>query len=369
MAYVDTNGPILLPLDGIGGAAGYNATTLDAAEELVVFLLRAPRTGSISKIGWRVGTVSSPVMTLDIGIEQPADAVGAPVATSVASRTLWGANTYGQENMSGASAGVRYTALTAAASVTEGDLIAVTIRASAVTSGSLTVATNISASFVGRNLYQGAYVNSAWALTDRESPVSLFYDGVGPVYTLGANAAFGTASSSSYQQSTNPNRRGCKFKFTFPAKILAIGVWLDQDVDAVLTVYDTDEYTPLATFTFDKDIRSATSNSCNWAYFATPITIAKDVFYRWAVYPNASGTNISLAKFSVANDGAYKGIAACCMGVNLISTTINNEPSSGSHSWTDTDTERYCCVFLIEQLDDGASTGGGGPIMGGMVVR
>jgi len=62
---------------------------LDAAEEHCAYIVPIPKTGTLKKIGWRVGAVASPVLTLQVSLETVLDAVGVPVATSCAAATLF----------------------------------------------------------------------------------------------------------------------------------------------------------------------------------------------------------------------------------------------------------------------------------------
>lgn len=362
MALVDVDG-ILYPPCGVPMSANIYASNvlLDAQDEFMLCIFRAPRTGSIAKVGYYVGNISSPNMTLDYALEQVADSQAAPVATTVAGRTLWAANTYGQEVFSGSgSGGFRWGALTANASVTRGELVAFTLRCSSYTSGSLRAYHSFSSAthLNGNDTYVGYYLSS-FLLSANLSLFGVQYtDGIYPISGQTIGCSYGNES---WQQSTNPNRRGCKFKFPFACKLSAIHFGLDPDVDATFVLYDSDEYTALQTITIDKDKRRTAGQAPIFAHLSGH-ELAADTWYRWAVYPATAGTNIQMPYFQGVDDGSYKGLETIPMGVDCIKTTFNGTPTSGSHVWTDTDTVRYGCGFMLEQIHDGA--GGGGLVQG-----
>lgn len=71
--------------------SGYSSLTLDAAEEHFAMVFPIPKTGTLKKIGWRVNASTSPVLTVKVSLETVAAAVGVPVATSDAAKTLYAA--------------------------------------------------------------------------------------------------------------------------------------------------------------------------------------------------------------------------------------------------------------------------------------
>lgn len=144
MAYVTVNN-IIWPRTGPYSTGSSPGTVrLDAAEERIAYVIRWPKTGTLKKVGWTISSVSSPVLTVAVSIETVADAVGVPIATTDAGKTLYAANAVSAD-ITNPSAGARFDAInsTTGISVTKGELAAITIRAKTVTSGYIEVTVDL----------------------------------------------------------------------------------------------------------------------------------------------------------------------------------------------------------------------------------
>lgn len=353
--------------------------TIDAAEEHIAWVIMAPKTGTIKKIGWRVNASTTPSgLTLRVCLETVADSVGAPVATSYATKTLFAAGAESGD-ITDPEVGARFDAINGATgiAVTKGDLISVTIRCTAVTSGSIGIGADqygTSYNLIGRQYITGppytyTYVNATPALW--MTPIlTLEYDGeFVPVY--GTVPLLSTLSTYvSWNSGSNPDRRGLKFRLPYGCRLKGCEILIDRDSDADIILYDSDEYTAMAGFpiAIDKDKRKADGNNSQYFEFPTEPTLSADTWYRLVLLPK-SVTNMAIATSVPADDGAILGMTALSEGGNVGYTTFNGSPASDSHVWTDDMTKRVSIAVVLNAIDFPAGGGGGLPILGGSVVR
>jgi hypothetical protein len=356
---------------------GINTLTLDAAEEHIAFVIQAPKTGTIKKIGWMVTASSSPVgITCYVALETVADAVGVPVATSRAGATLYAA---GAESaaISNPTTGVRFDAIngTTGISVTRGDLIAVTIRCTARTSGSFGVGYDQNGMF-GGPMGMGSYYSYTYGYTGSGSTyyapvITLEYDGEFVVVPWTIPVMSTSLTAVDYNSGSNPDRRGLAFTFPdFSCTASGVVLTLDQDSDCDLILYDSDEYSVMTGFpiTLDKDKRKGTSRISFYVRFPNDVTFTQDQWYRLVVLPKAASPDVSILTYVPADDGTILGMNAYVEGLNVKYTTFNGTPTSGSHAWTDDTTKRVLISMIINQIDIPVPAGGL-PILGGSIVR
>lgn len=348
---------------GMSSTGGF---TLDAAEELITFIVQAPKTGTLKKIGWRVYASTSPVLTCRVSIETVADVIGQPVATTDAGKTLYAANAVSAD-ITNPAADVRFDAIngTTGISVTKGDLLAITIRVIAYTSGSIAVHYNqyggiwpMSGLPMSRSHgYTQTYAASTWTVYYTPH-ITLEYDGEFAVcpFTLPAQHR---NSHIAYNSSSNPDRRGLKFQAPYGFTAKGVVVYLDCAVDVDLIIYDADEYTVMTGFpiTLDKDKRA--NNSAAWHYieFPTEPQFAANANYRMVLLPKDT-TNIVIICCVPADDDTILGATAYPEGLKTAYTTFNGTPTSGSHAWTDDTAYKMCAGLLVNKIDIPAGTGG-----------
>lgn len=336
---------------------------LDAAEEHGAFVLTIPKTGTLLKVGWRLASVSSPVLTLKLSLETVLDAIGAPVATSDAGKTLYAAGAQSAA-IADPAAGVRFDAINGASpgtgiSVTKGDLAAVAIRCTARASGSVNVAYDQYATIsMGARQHSGqqipywyTYLGGAGAVGAGESVLTLEYDTGMVVLPHSYPASLG-GTADTWNSGSNPDRRGLKMTFPFGCTLRGADLYLDTDEDVQILLYDADEYTVMAGFpiTLQGTTRRANAAGAHYVEFPTEPTLLAGSAYRLVVLP-ATETNISGRYWVPADDGAVLGMTALMGGSDFCYTTFNGEPSSGSHAWSDTTTRRPGILPVLSQLD------------------
>lgn len=353
-------------------SSGVAAAALDAAEELACNVIIVPKTGTVKKVGFRVSSRSGGDAVFRVTLETVATTIGAPVSTTYAGRTLYVANAESADVTIPGAAGVQWVAINGSTgvSVTAGDLMSIVVRCVSRTTGSMTVAVGSYTSVYGANQalpYQFTYLNAAAATGSRAGAFALEYDG--EIVPIACCIPFGDVTANAWDSGDDPTFRGLKFSLPFPAKVGGIILGdFEYDYDFKIHAFDSDEFTEFTDFpiTVDEDQRHADNDSYGIFPFKTPFSVLANTNYRIAIEPIETGAdNVNWGYFTVADDGALPGMAAMGGGASLIYTSINDLPSSGSHSWADVATRRPCMGLLIGQVDDGAGFPHYGDMSGG----
>lgn len=334
------------------------ATVLDAVEEHLAGVFHVPQAGTLKKIGWR--NTSTLVGTLAISLETVADTVGVPVATTDAGKTLYAASAVSADIVNPTTA-VRFDAINGATgiAVTKGDLISVVIRTKAWTSGGITVAFQNSNLIAPSNQmpYTYTYLGGAGATSSLTPQFTLEYDGeFVPIWD--GWAVQPAVAAESFNSGSNPDRRGMKFRFLVKKQLKGAYFYIDTDEDVQVIMYDSDEYTVMTGFpiTIQGNQRRANSQAIQYVEFPVEPTCLASTYYRLVLLP-VTVTNIAWAYSVPSNDGAVLGMTAIPGGLDFIKTTFNGSPTSGSHAWTDTTTQRPGILLVASKTDAGAGGG------------
>lgn len=327
--------------DGATPGAG-NATTMDAAGEHYSWVGPAPQDMTISHVGFNPGTATgSP--TVDLRIETVSLSTGQP------SGTLWAANT---NKVSGTITTNTWQleALTASASITKGQFFAVKmiynsgtsviLRRSGTRAGMAVPykVINVSAGDVtsGISEYIGLVVGS--------SSTSFYNLSAMMPFTAIANNAF---------NNTNSAKRGLRFQVPF--KCRCVGLWcylngVDADMNVGLADDAGSELSSSSTAIDDLATSSANAQISSF-FFDNAVTLSAATWYR-AFQEPTSATNTNISTWTLPSSNYRSGTA---WGSNAHYTTF------ATASWDDTATDTIPWMgIIIDQLDDGASAGGGG---------
>ncbi len=197
---------------GITGRTSHLMTLLDASGEKKCWVIRVPVAGTISKVGFRVGTPVTTAQSLDIRIETVDVTNGRP------SGTLWAANTSGAVASPTADTWFWVT-LTAGATVAIGDNIAIVIQFTS-TVGNL----NISGDFtnLGRIStvpYGINFLGGVWSKNNRVQNVAIELSTGSRPY-IGTVPVSGTGLLESWGPAAQYNEKGTRFNLPFPAKCI-----------------------------------------------------------------------------------------------------------------------------------------------------
>jgi hypothetical protein len=350
------------------GAPDFGNITLDAAEEFFCVVMMVEDTGTLNKITWRTGTITAGTsFVLKVSVETVAATVGQPVATSNATKTLYATGAESADITSLTSNTIYHTAInsTTGITVTAGDYIAVTFRLTAVNGASILInfdqystLETLTEGRSNRNYYGASYLSSTWTIYPYTQFIALEYsDGFHPCTYLMPPVGI---ASESWSSSSNPDRRGIKFKFPVKCRLAGALIRVDADVDIDVILYGSDEYTVATGFpiTITNTKRAVDRAGDFYIPFPTKPEINADTFYRLVLLPKST-TNIMLKLSTPGDDGSFLGIDQFTEQRNVIYTTINGAPSSGDHTWTDTNVKTQINL-IIDGIE--ASTGAAGGI-------
>lgn len=244
-------------------------------------IFRAPKTGSIHKVGVRLATVTTPTDT-DFRLET--------VSAQFPTGTLFGTTTNGTIlSASLAANAMNMATLTADASVTAGDLLALVVTPS----GSPNIQVSVLASTFGN--YQLPYLalnNGSWA-TNNGVPLCAIEYSDGSYAVLQSVYPVTTLNTHTYNSGSTPDEIGARFRI--PVGCRVVGGWLGVDLDnsADFVLYDSDGVTPLTTLSVTNDGRKSTSGAAPY-YFNFPAspTLLANTYYYFSVKPGASSVSI-----------------------------------------------------------------------------
>jgi len=304
------------------GSNFYDFNSITAGNEMA-FVFRVRRGGTLSKIGWRAGNISTGSLQLSIEGVDLTD--GFPDGTLIAA---------------GATATVSLvspadddtwitTALDTPVAVTQGQLIAVVF---AHVSG----ASHLIAS-LDENLRQSGFpytVGSVPSLITRSPIIALEYSD-GAYAPLPGCFPWSGVTSPQWDSADVPDERGMKIKPTRSVKI--IGFWIDfrmvviGDVEFVL--YDTDGVAVLETITHDAQLEPTpgTTMGSRIFMFTQEHTLSKGQTYRLSVKPlTTNDVRIGL------RDVASVAVAAAAPG----GIDFGYSTRTDGGAWTDTDLQR-----------------------------
>ncbi len=338
-----------------------NYFLIDGAEEHFACYAPFPETGTLKAVIWNISSVTSPVMTLRVSIETQQAVIGQIVATTDAAKTLYAANAV-SDVISNPSAGVIRSAIngTTGISVTEGDLFAAVVRCLSRTSGSINIryvqygVSDFMAYLSNSPSSHGSYGYVSGTATYYPAlPFAMEYaTGIKPmIHGIAPNVS--TQTSLSWNSTTNPNRRGMKFRFpNYSVRLRGAYVYCDFDSDTDVVLYGPDGYTVVAgPYTINTNIRPANALRSHWVPL-NGVVCQAGKWYRLSLYPKTT-TSILMYLFPYTSVGGYPALDTTLEGQNVVYTYRNGPPSAGDAAWTDNDTQRVSMQLVFDGIDIG----------------
>lgn len=173
----------------------------------------------------------------------------------------------------------------------------------------------------------------------------------------------GGGTISPFNSGTNPNERA--MKLVAPVKMRVIGVSLAlfnvaAGSEISVSIWDSTN-NPLAQATYDGDTAiSATADGVANVFFAAPVTLDAGTTYYIGMMAN-NANSMSLMELSAAGTGA-SSTAIRAFGIGTVTAHLSTRQWVGTDpgAWTDTTTTLPGISLIVDQIDDGASAGGGG---------
>ena len=317
---------------------------MDAASERVFAVFSAPKTGNISKVGFRVQTVTSaPTGVHDIRIET------VDATTGLNTGTLVEANANATTTLD--TVGWKLITLTDSCAVTAGQIIAVGVVAPAANFGNIALA-----SYADDTLVRFPYtILTSGVKSAGISPIFTFEYSDGSYECVQGIWPYSVINSrTTHNSGSAPDRRGLRFRIPFKARLAGCWVWTDPDGDFDIVHYAADGTTATVMHSHDKDIVAANSAGVMRFRFATTKTIEKNTDYRLVVMPTTA-TNVTVYDADV---NAAADLNALEGGSNFHLTTANDTPTVEG-DWTQTLTARPFMGLYLDQFDDAVQVGGG----------
>lgn len=345
---------IFVPVPKYGSSLSFYSILIDAAGEYGACIFKSPKSGTISKVGFRIGAITQALSSLKVGLytvdvtngfpTDPLAAYGSMVAGTVAPS----ANTF------------HWVTLGTGATTAKGDKVALVVEWNAFQAGdSLNLNLGLIFEEAGNPIfpYVVSKLGGAWADANGEPNFAIEYSDNTIEHITGVTP-YSNVSEEIVSSSSNPDRRGIRFKLPFPFRLKGFWSYYRGDgADEDFLLYDSDGITLLETYTTDKDlIKSAAGVYAD--FFSGAYTCAKDTYYR-LVMRGTTTTSNRIYYAEVTNDGSYTTMDAAEINDIFHATTCAGAPANEA-AWTNTLTRRYLMGLIIDKLDDGVGGGGGG---------
>jgi len=306
------------------------------------FVFQAPKTGTIDRILWQSGTASgSP--TVDVRLET--------VGTGSPSGTLFGTNTNIVTGTVTSNTAYEST-LTAGASVTQGDFLALVWAYASGTSIQIALASsNPSAGgAMGSqlNLPQISTAGTYSLISGRLAYAAIRYSDGAYLPIASGGVAYGVGSTTSPYTS---GEKGIRFRLPFTARVSGCWNTFDPDVDYTINLY-ADATAPGGTAILSQAIatnRFIQKTAVGSVFsFASKTTLTANTWYR--LVASSSGSPGIRYLVNTIPSASYSAAVA----------TDHYQTESSGGSWSNTETILPQMGVIIDGLDDGAGGGGGG---------
>jgi hypothetical protein len=316
-----------------------NTAALNASGDKYGWVFRAPKTGNIRRVGFRIGGTVTTATDTDVRVET--------VAAQIPTGTLKGVTTNG--TIAAASITTNtfvYATLTADAAVTVNDLLAISVAPSG--SPNYVLSLIYGTVTIAQLPYNVDGSTGTFAAANGLPTFAIEYDD-GSYGTIPGTAPISALTTTTFNSASNPEIVGLKFKLLAPFRVCGGWIAIDLDNTTDLVLYDSDGTTPLQTATVTNDGRLSTVGRSPYFFkFPAAQSLLANTFYYLAVKPGAS--NISVYDFTVASAAVLDQFEG---GQNFHHATFH------TNTWTPLTTRRTLIGLEIDGIDDGAGGGGG----------
>jgi hypothetical protein len=340
-AQMQTQQALLIPSSKYWGhSISSTLCAMSASGHKCTLILRIPKTGNITTVGIRTGTVTTSD-SLTVGLQTVDGDTGAP------SGAAYGGMVAGVQAVVASNIFYPVT-LGTPASATGGGVAALVVSFTSYVAGNLYIAgvgTTDTHSFPYMDRYDGA----AWTKSVTPIIVTLMYDD-GTVENIGPAAYASVLTGTLYNSGSNPDEVALKFRLPFPYRVKgfwAVATASTAGADFDIILYDAADAV-LASVSFDGDQVGTTGSGSNFVqvFFNTPQVCQANQWYRLALKPTTASNvrRSQLSVYSAAYMDALEG------GQNFIMSTRVN-----AGVWTDSTTDRPLMGLIIDQLAAGGT--------------
>lgn len=341
---------------------------LDATRTKIAAIVQVPVSGNITGIVFNLQAVTSD--------QQVRASIQTLSTAAEPSGTYYKSSNYGDDAISLAANTVQAITLgTQATAAVAGDTVAIVLEW-AGTQGDIRLAGTY-----GPFDHRGSivrYASSAWAAVTGISPAVGFVYGSTVYPAIGGTIQASSATYAYHNNTSGADEYGNKI--TVPFKCGVTGLWSDYALSTlgtdslIVAALQNSSRTTLATSVCKYyELSNRTYPGSQRHMFTSPVTLsAGDTVY--ATFGSQS-TSVTHTRYAATFDSsAYR--QACCQGANALMVKrldaiswSGGTPTVGNGTFTEVDTEVLPCGLIIDQLDDGASAGGGGAILLGSSGR
>lgn len=333
-----------LPLfEFCAGSLAINDSQLlfDAAGEKVAFVFRIPKSGTISEVGFRTGTVSN-AKTVRVSLETVSLTTGAPTGTN------YGGSTPG--TITPVTVAYHYVDLGTPALAVQGDYVAVVFQFDS-TAGSVYIAASSYRFTAPMDQFGYAlqFITSWTKLASKRPIIHFKYDDNSIEPILGASNLLTASTTSSFNLNSAPDEYGTLFQLPFPARLCGVYAFLVLSANIKVILYDSNDNI-LSQTLLDKDVMGETAV---WPRFhmiqlQDSILLDKNSWYR-ITFQAQEATNVGISIFQT--------YSASLMDVYPLGQKAILTQRTNVGAWTDTDTKRIDMHLIFDGFDDGVGAG------------
>lgn len=330
------------------GGLAFLSLLMDASAEKVACVFRVPKTGTLDKFEFRVGTVSiNAASQVRCSFQDVSATNGDPDGTQDQYRNIAGSsfasNTWmvpGLLTSDGTDTGTKR-------SVTQGQLLAAVIEYATFTAAdSVNVNTsNVPSVAVHLALqsYPDLYTTSWAKKNDQAIVLALKYDD-GTYEFVGGAYPFSAVASVMFNNGSAIDERGLFFQLPSPVSIGGAWVIVSSNAagrDFSVILYDSDGSTALETIAVDVDQFASTSARLLFVRFTANRNLLANTNYRLTIRPDTA-SNIILEEFDVS--------AAAIMDAVEGGQNFHHTSRTDAGAWTQTTTKRPAMGLLLVGL-------------------
>jgi hypothetical protein len=330
-----------------------NPVAIDAADEKAAGIFPMPVSGTISKIIWRTGTVTTGA-TVDVRLETVSSTDGNPSGTLVATDANGAQAVLLPEDDT-----LFKTALTTAVAVTAGDMLAVVVVNPAVSPGNIqvcrTVAGYASSSSAYSSLFTASWIKNAAQLMFGFEMLNGSIVVPQSSYFVGSSGLANTSVAAG-------NQRGVRMLMPFAGRMGAVTAVISQSGsrgNIQFKVYRASdvETAAAATNVVDEDLAASTSSAGTYTY---PLTAQLDFAKGEELYVvlQPSVAAISLYNWHVDTASDMDGNL---VGGSALYAAARTGPTG---AFSTTTTQRPMMGIVITAMDDGTGAGRAGLSIG-----
>ncbi len=215
--------PFPVPPFALSAGVGFSGLVLDAAGEKVGMVLRVPRTGTLARVGFRTGVVTT---AQDLRVSfQDLDGSADPDGVQDQFRTVGSivAQTWFETGLltsDGTDSGSQRQ-------VQQGEILAIVIEFES-TVGDLVISRGASDEGNEERFPHSTHFTAAWVRQEQPLQISLEYADGQPA-PIPRTMPFSTSSALSFNTGSTPDERGNRFLLPFPCRVR--GLWVGADLD------------------------------------------------------------------------------------------------------------------------------------------